>query len=65
MYELSDGLRDIYLATHNTRKRQTSMTTVGFETAIKLAAADPRLRPCAHRIGCLTNRGTNVFFDMI
>jgi hypothetical protein len=65
MDELSAGHRDIYLATHNTRKRQTSMTTVGFEPSIKLAAADPRLRPCAHGIGCLTNRGTNVFFTLM
>jgi hypothetical protein len=42
--------RDLYLTTHNTHNRQTSMPPAGFEPVIpaKRAAADPRLRPHGH-----------------
>jgi hypothetical protein len=44
--ELSVLHKDPYLAKHNTRKRQASMSPVGLETAnsSKREAADPRLR---------------------
>ena len=32
--ELSARLRDLYLTTHNSHNRQTSMPSVGFEAAI-------------------------------
>jgi hypothetical protein len=42
--------RDLYLTTHNTHKRQTSMPPVGIRNHNpgKPAAADPRLRPRGH-----------------
>jgi hypothetical protein len=43
--------RDIYLKTHNTHKRQTSMHKAGFEPTLpasKQTAADPRLNPRGH-----------------
>jgi hypothetical protein len=40
------------------------MPKVGFELAIKLAAANPLLRPRGYRLGCLANRGINVFFTL-
>ena len=45
--EWSARRRDLYLTTHNTHNRQTSMPSVGFEPTISAggAAADLRLRP--------------------
>ena len=42
--------RDLYLTTHNTRKRQTSMPPGGIRTRnpSKRAVADPHLRPRGH-----------------
>jgi len=41
--------RDLYLTTHNTHNRQTSMPPVGFEPTISgRAATDLRLRPRGH-----------------
>jgi len=34
VHEVSASRRDLYLTTHNTLKRQTSMPVAGFETAI-------------------------------
>ena len=49
--EWSARRRDLYLTTHNTHNRQTSMSPVGFEptTPAGGAAADLRLRPRGHR----------------
>ena len=44
MDEWSARLTDLFLSTHKTPKRQTTMLPAGFETS-KWAAADPRLRP--------------------
>jgi hypothetical protein len=43
--------RDLYLTTHNTHKRQTSMPPSRIRTSnpSKRAAADPRVRPRGHR----------------
>ena len=43
--------RDLYLTTHKTHKRQTTMPRGSIRThnPNKLAAADPRLRPRGHR----------------
>jgi len=51
--EWSDRRKDLYLTTHNTDKRQTSMSTGGILTQnpSKRAAADLRLRPRVTRIG--------------
>ena len=48
--EWSARRRDLYLTTHNTHNRQTSMPPVGFEPTIPAvrAAADLRLRPRGH-----------------
>jgi len=48
--EWSVRLRDLYLTTHDTLKRQTSMLLAGFETHnfSRRAATDPRLRPRGH-----------------
>jgi len=43
--EWSDHLRDFYLKTHNTHKRQTSMPTAGFESTIPASE-----RPQTHAI---------------
>jgi hypothetical protein len=43
--EWSARLRDLYLTTHNTHKRQTSSKT---HNPSKRAAVDPRLRPRGH-----------------
>jgi hypothetical protein len=40
--------RDLYLTSHNTHNRQTSMPPVGFYDPSKRAAEDPRLRPHGH-----------------
>jgi hypothetical protein len=42
--------RDLYLTRHNTHNRQRSMPPGGIRTRnpSKLAAVDPRLRPCSH-----------------
>ena len=51
--EWSARRRDLYLTTHSTRKRHTSMPSAGFETAFpasKQAAADPRLQPRGYRV---------------
>ena len=44
---ISPSHRDLYLTTHNTHNRQTSMTPIGIRTRnpSKRAAADRRLRP--------------------
>ena len=49
--EWSARRRDLYLTTHNTDERETSMSPVGFEThnPSKRVAADRRRRPCSHR----------------
>ena len=46
--EWSARRRDLYLITHNTHNRHTSMPPLGFEPTIS-AAADLRLRPRGHR----------------
>jgi hypothetical protein len=48
--EWSARRRDLYLTTHNTHNRQTSMPPGGIRThnPSKQAAADPRLRPLGH-----------------
>jgi hypothetical protein len=48
--EWSARRRDLYLTTHNTHKRQTSMPPGGIRTRNprKRTAADPRLRPHSH-----------------
>jgi hypothetical protein len=48
--EWSAESRNLYLTTHNTRKRQTSMQLGGIRNhnPNKWAAADPRLRPHGH-----------------
>jgi len=48
--EWSARRRDLYLTTHNTHNRQTSMSTSWIRThnLSKRAAADPRLRPRLH-----------------
>jgi len=48
--EWSARRRDLYLTTHNTHNRQTSMPLVGFEThdLRRRTAADLRLTPCGH-----------------
>jgi len=48
--EWSARRRDLYLTTHNTHNRQTSMPPGGIRThdLSRRAAADPRLRPCGH-----------------
>jgi hypothetical protein len=58
--------RDLYLTTHNTQKRQTSMPPGGIRTQnpSKRAAADPRLRPHGHwdrlnRVPCTVEPGYN------
>jgi len=43
--EWSDRSRDLYLTTHNTHNRQTSMSPVGFETAILISQ-----RPQTHAL---------------
>ena len=43
--EWSAQCRDLYLTTHNTHKRQTSMPPVGFETAIPVSE-----RPKSHAL---------------
>jgi hypothetical protein len=50
MYERSARRRDLYLRTHNTHKKQTSMPPGGIQphNPSKRAAADPRLRPRGH-----------------
>ena len=40
--EWSARCRDLYLTTHNTHKRQTSMTLVGFEPAIPATERSPK-----------------------
>ena len=45
--EWSARRRDLYLKTHNTHKRQTSMAPAGFEPIIS-KGTKPRLRPRAH-----------------
>ena len=46
----SASSRDLYLTTHNTHKRQTSMPAAGFESAnlARERAAGPHLRPRGH-----------------
>jgi len=39
--------RDLYLTTHDTDKKETSMTSVGFEPTIS-ASVDRRLKPRTH-----------------
>ena len=46
--EWSARRNDLYVTTHNTHKRQTSVQPVGLEPS-KRAAADPRLIPRGHR----------------
>jgi len=47
--EWSASRRDLYLTTHNTHNRQTSMPPAGFEPTISAGeAADLRLRPRSH-----------------
>ena len=48
--EWSARRRDLYLTTHNTHKRQTSMPPSAIRThnLSRRAAADPRLRPRGH-----------------
>ena len=49
LVERSSRHRDLYLITHNTQKRQTSMLPPRFElNPSKRAAADPRLRTRGH-----------------
>jgi len=49
LYEWSARHIYLYLTTHNTHKRQTSMPPVGFEpNPSKRAAADPRLKTRGH-----------------
>ena len=50
LYEWSARRRDLYLTTHDTHNRQTSMPPGGIRTRnpSKRAAADPRLRPRGH-----------------
>jgi hypothetical protein len=45
--ELSARRKDLYPTTHNTQKRQASMSPAGFEPAIP--AYNPRLRSRGHR----------------
>ena len=45
--EWSAGRRDLYLTTHNTQKRQTSMTPEGFEPTIPASE-----RPQTHTLDC-------------
>jgi hypothetical protein len=47
--ERSTRRRDLYLITHHTHKRQTSMPPVRTRSPNKWAAVDPRLRPRGHR----------------
>ena len=44
----SASRRDLYLTTHNTHKRQTSMPPAGFEPGIPELVADARFRPLDH-----------------
>jgi hypothetical protein len=53
LHEGSARRRDLYLTTHNSHKRQTSMPPVGFEPAIPASARpqDPRIDLAATGIG--------------
>jgi hypothetical protein len=59
--------RDLYLTTHNTHKRQTSMPPVGFETTILVSE-----RPQTHALDCtatgigiqLLLHSCNIAFDV-
>ena len=56
--EWSDRRTDLYLTTHNTHNRQTSVFPTGFKTRkpSKRATADLRLRPRDHRDRCGQDR---------
>ena len=63
--EWSARRRGLYLTSHNTRNRQTSMSPGGIRThnLVKRAAADPRLTPRGHRdrlTTCLTQTNSTI-----
>jgi len=61
--ERRDRHRDLYLTTHNTHNRKTSMPQAGFEPPISAeAAADLRLRPRSHWYRLL-KKVDNMFYE--
>jgi len=56
--EWSARLRDLYLTTHNTHNRQTSMPPVGFENAIPTGG-----RPQTHDLDCARPLGSAFVLD--